>query len=108
MGAQLSNQASFMEITLKTNQGVAAKFLKDQKRDLRQIARDRQDITQNELQLKQPDQLLITRAAEDQQKEYKRRAEKGKEEQAYNKYRGQLKTGRNVPSRRPVGNNRVP
>ena len=47
-------------------------------RELRQIARDRQDVMQIELRLKLPDQLLIARAVEDQPNGFQTRAERGK------------------------------
>ena len=50
-----------MEVASETNQEVAAEFLKEQNRELPQIAGDRQDIKQIELQLKEPDQAIIGR-----------------------------------------------
>ena len=59
-GAQMSNPAFIMELALKANQEAAAFLPLEQNRELQQIARDRRDIKQIELQLKQPEHSLIS------------------------------------------------
>ena len=55
---------------------MAAKFLTDQHRELQQLARDRHDVKLIKAKLRQPDQLSLNRAAEDQNREYKERIDK--------------------------------
>ena len=78
----MSNPAFIMELPLKANQEAAAFLPPEQNRELPQIARDRRDIKQIELQLKQPEHSLISRVAEDQQTEYRSRPGRGKREQS--------------------------
>ena len=66
-----------MEVALKTNQETAAKLIYEQNQEWEQLARGRRDINQNAKQLRQPNQLILSRAIEDQKKEFLNRAEKG-------------------------------
>ena len=77
MGVQLSNLTFLTELAPEANQEAAANFSTEQSRELQQIARRREDIKQIQCQLRQPDQMLTSRAAEGPQKEYKARTEKG-------------------------------
>ena len=78
LGAQLNNMAEGMEIALKTNQETAARLIYEQNQEWQQLARDRHDIKQIAEQLKQPNQLIISRVIEDQKKDFANRAEKGR------------------------------
>ena len=73
MGATSPNFSFCIGLALRADQEMAAKFLAEQNRELRQIARGCQDIRQVESRPRQPDQLLIARVVEDQQKEHKAR-----------------------------------
>ena len=77
MGVQLSNLTFLMELAPKANQEAAANFSTEQSHELQRIARRRQESKQIECQLRQPDQMLASRAAEGPQKEYEARTEKG-------------------------------
>ena len=78
LGAQLNNMAEVMETALKTNQETAARLITEQNQEWQQLARDRHDINQIAEQLKQPNQLILSRVIEDQKKDFLNRAEKGK------------------------------
>ena len=78
LGAQLNNMAEVLEIALKTNQETAARLITEQNQEWQQLARDRHDINQIAEQLKQPNQLILSRVIEDQKKDFLNRAEKGK------------------------------
>ena len=106
MGAQLPNLAVIVEMAPKTDRQVAASFLTDRNRELQRVARNRQDIQQKEPQLRQPDQLLIARVAEDQQNEYKARTEHEQRGQPNSKYKDQMKQGKYGSSWRPGGRSR--
>ena len=77
LGAQMPNLAEVMEVALKTNQETAAKLIYEQNQEWQQLARGRRDINQIAVQLRQPNQLILPRAIEDQKKEFPNRAEKG-------------------------------
>ena len=64
MGAQLSNLTFILEFALMTNQGVAAKFLTEQNRELQQIANCSKSR-------RKPDQLLGAREVGNQKQGYK-------------------------------------
>ena len=68
--------AMIMELALKTNQEAPAKFLVGQNREVRRIARGRQDMKRMAAQLRQPDQSVFASGAEAQQKEYGARTKK--------------------------------
>ena len=78
LGAQLNNMAEVLETALKTNQETAARLITEQNQEWQQLARDRHDINQIAEQLKQPNQLILSRVIEDQKKDFLNRAEKGK------------------------------
>ena len=78
LGAQMTNMAEVMEVALKKNQEIAAKLLYEQNREWQQLARGRRDINQIGVQLRQPNQLILSRVIGDQMKEFLNRAEKGK------------------------------
>ena len=91
MGVQLSNLTFLMELAPKANQEAAANFSTEQSHELQRIARRRQEIKQIECQLRQPDQMLASRAAEGPKKEYEARTEKGGKEPPRNRYRALLR-----------------
>ena len=100
------NLPFIMELALRANEEVAAKLPTEQNRELKQIARGRQDVKQIEAQLRQPDQSLIPRVVRDRRKKYKPRAEKGEQEQPYDRYKDQMRKGRNGSGWEPGGRNR--
>lgn len=77
LGAQLNSMAEVVEVALKTNQETAARLITEQNQEWQQLARDRHDINQIAEQLKQPNQLILSRVLEDQKKDFLNRAEKG-------------------------------
>ena len=98
---QIQNLLAITEISIKHNQEVAWKFLNEQLRELQMLARDRHDVKLITDHLHSPDQALLARVIDDQNKEYKERTEKkrdhqskGKKEQATkNKGPGKWKYG---------------
>ena len=78
LGAQMTNMAEAMEVGLKTNQETDAKLIYEQYQEWKQLARNRHDIKQIAEQLRQPDQLVVSRVIEDQKKDFLNRAEKGR------------------------------
>ena len=65
-GLQLQNVAAVMEISVRTNQGVASKLRAEQSRELQLLARGRHDPKPIKNHLLQPDPASLTRVIEDQ------------------------------------------
>ena len=61
----------------KTDQETGAKLIYEQNQEWQLLARGRRDINQIAAQLRQPNQLKLSRVIGDQKKEFLNRAEKG-------------------------------
>ena len=62
---------------MKTDQEAAAKLAYEQNQEWQLLGRGRRDINQIAMHLKQPNHLILSRAAAFQGKEYQSRSEKG-------------------------------
>ena len=93
LGSQLTNLAEVMAVAPK-NQETAAKLTHEQNQEWQQLARGRRDINRIAAQLRQLNQLTLSRAIEDQKKELLGRAEKGKKDTRFPGKKDNQKKGR--------------
>ena len=95
-----------MEISVKTNQEAASKFWMEQSRELQLLARGRHYPKLIKDHLLQPDPAMLTRAMEDQSREYTERPDKSRKDQSRGKNKDQPRKGKGGNSWKPGASSR--
>ena len=103
-GPQLTNLANVLAVAVQTNQETVGRLMEAQSREWQQMARDRRNIKEVELQLKEPNLPRINWVADGQRRDTATR-NSGKEEkdQAPSKNKEQSKQGRGGSGRERSG-----